>query len=332
MTQETTPEVKGFGAMLREARESLGISIGDVSSRTRLSVDQIWAIEEENLERLPEPVYVRAFLRAYAKAIDIDYEPLVNDYVTRCGGGGVRIPEHAPEEAFREVAYYDSPRPSRWKFAGLLVLIVVVTLGIWGVYSGTFARLMEADGTEAAKVENGVSEVAPNVAPAPEAPKTTAPVEVADASKPAAPAAPAAQTALAPEAAPASETASQTTSPAAPAETPAPVTEAPAAPAAPVEAPAAATEAAAQTTEAAPAETYAAEFHTSASCWVHVIAPDGQNLIAREMKPGETQSVALPAGTRVTVGNPPALILTLDGHPYDLGGVTQRGVARFVIH
>lgn len=332
MTQETTPEVKGFGAMLREARESLGISIGDVSSRTRLSVDQIRAIEEENLERLPEPVYVRAFLRAYAKAIDIDYEPLVNDYVTRCGGGGVRIPEHAPEEAFREVAYYDSPRPSRWKFAGLLFLIVVVTLGIWGVYSGTFARLMEADGTEAAKVENGVSEVAPNVAPAPEAPKTTALVEVADASKPAAPAAPAAQTALAPEAAPASETASQTTSPAAPAETPAPVTEAPAAPAAPVEAPAAATEAAAQTTEAAPAETYAAEFHTSASCWVHVIAPDGQNLIAREMKPGETQSVALPAGTRVTVGNPPALILTLDGHPYDLGGVTQRGVARFVIH
>ena len=164
MTQETTPEVKGFGAMLREARESLGISIGDVSSRTRLSVDQIRAIEEEDLERLPEPVYVRAFLRAYAKAIGIDYEPVVNDYVTRCGGGGVRIPEHAPEEAFREVAYYDTPRPSRWKFVGLLALIVVVTLGIWGVYSGTFARLMEADGTEAAKVENGVSEVAPNVA------------------------------------------------------------------------------------------------------------------------------------------------------------------------
>lgn len=330
MTQETTPEVKGFGAMLREARESLGISIGDVSSRTRLSVDQIRAIEEENLERLPEPVYVRAFLRAYAKAIDIDYEPVVNDYVTRCGGGGVRIPEHAPEEAFREVAYYESPRPSRWKFVGLLLLIVVVTLGIWGVYSGTFARLMEADGTEAAKVENGVSEVAPNVAPAPEAPKTTAPVEVADASKPAASAA---QTAPAPEAAPAApETASQTTPPAAPAEAPAPVTEAPAQPAAPVETPAAAPEAAPQTTEAAPAETYAAEFHTSASCWVHVIAPDGRNLIAREMKPGETQSVALPAGTRVTVGNPPALILTLDGHPYDLGGVTQRGVARFVIH
>ncbi len=327
MTQETTPEVKGFGAMLREARESLGISIGDVSSRTRLSVDQIRAIEEENLERLPEPVYVRAFLRAYAKAIDIDYEPLVNDYVTRCGGGGVRIPEHAPEEAFREVAYYDTPRPSRWKFVGLLALIVVVTLGIWGVYSGTFARLMEADGTEAAKVENGVSEVAPNVAPAPEAPKTTAPVEVADASKPEASAA---QTlASAPEA---EQTAPQTPLPAAPAEESVSVSAAPAQPAAPVEVPAAAVEAAAQTAETVPAETYAAEFHTSASCWVHVIAPDGQNLIAREMKPGETQSVALPAGTRVTVGNPPALILTLDGHPYDLGGVTQRGVARFVIH
>ena len=327
MTQETTPEVKGFGAMLREARESLGISIGDVSSRTRLSVDQIRAIEEEDLERLPEPVYVRAFLRAYAKAIGIDYEPVVNDYVTRCGGGGVRIPEHAPEEAFREVAYYDTPRPSRWKFVGLLALIVVVTLGIWGVYSGTFARLMEADGTEAAKVENGVSEVAPNVAPAPEAPKTTAPVEVADASKPEASAA---QTlASAPEA---EQTAPQTPLPAAPAEESVSVSAAPAQPAAPVEVPAAAVEAAAQTAETVPAETYAAEFHTSASCWVHVIAPDGQNLIAREMKPGETQSVELPAGTRVTVGNPPALILTLDGHPYDLGGVTQRGVARFVIH
>ena len=101
MTQETTPEVKGFGAMLREARESLGISIGDVSSRTRLSVDQIRAIEEENLERLPEPVYVRAFLRAYAKAIDIDYEPLVNDYVTRCGGGGVREAADSAKDTVR---------------------------------------------------------------------------------------------------------------------------------------------------------------------------------------------------------------------------------------
>lgn len=321
MTQEATVETKGFGARLREAREAAGISIGDVSSRTRLAVDQIRAIEEENLDKLPEPVYVRAFLRAYAKALGLEEGPIVEDYVTRYDGGAVQIAQHTPEESFREVEYVSGPRPSRLKFAVLILLLALVSGGIWGVYSGTFARWMQADGTEAAKVENGVSEVAGNEPMAPEPLKPTTPVEVATPEKAPVPAPAAAPSAPAEPAAPVAPAAP---APAEPAPAQLPATPAPAPAAEPAPAPA---------SEEAPAAaaTYAAEFHTTASCWVHVIAPDGQNLIAREMKPGETQSVALPAGTRVTVGNPPALVLTLDGHPYDLGSVTQRGIARFEI-
>ena len=66
--EEASAAPKGFGAVLRAAREAEGISVGDMAVQCRLAVTQIRALEEERLENLPEPVYVRAFIRGYAHA------------------------------------------------------------------------------------------------------------------------------------------------------------------------------------------------------------------------------------------------------------------------
>ena len=91
--EEASAAPKGFGAVLRAAREAEGISVGDMAVQCRLAVTQIRALEEERLENLPEPVYVRAFIRGYAHALKIDPAPLVDDYMMRCGRRGAAVEE-----------------------------------------------------------------------------------------------------------------------------------------------------------------------------------------------------------------------------------------------
>ena len=70
---------KSFGARLAAARESAGISVGDMAGRLRLHINQVRALESENLAQLPEAAYVRGFVRSYARSLGLDPAPLVED-------------------------------------------------------------------------------------------------------------------------------------------------------------------------------------------------------------------------------------------------------------
>jgi len=59
------------GSRLRERRVSSGISLEEAAEQTRLSVRQIVAIEEGDRSRLPADVYVRGFVRVYARALGL---------------------------------------------------------------------------------------------------------------------------------------------------------------------------------------------------------------------------------------------------------------------
>src|SRR5581483_7341999 len=59
-----------YGTALREARESRGLSISDVAKATRVPAQMLRQIEAGALgEALPAPVYVRGFIRAYARLL-----------------------------------------------------------------------------------------------------------------------------------------------------------------------------------------------------------------------------------------------------------------------
>jgi cytoskeleton protein RodZ len=68
------------GSRLRERRVSSGISLEEAAEQTRLSVRQIVAIEEGDRSRLPADVYVRGFVRVYARALGLpDPGPVAGD-------------------------------------------------------------------------------------------------------------------------------------------------------------------------------------------------------------------------------------------------------------
>src|SRR5918994_4407744 len=66
---------------LRRARERAGLSIEDISSRTKIQIPLLEAIERGDFERVPGGLFVRGFLRAYAREVGLDPEMVVADYL-----------------------------------------------------------------------------------------------------------------------------------------------------------------------------------------------------------------------------------------------------------
>lgn len=66
---------------LRRMRERAGLSIEDISSRTKIQIPLLEAIERGDFERVPGGLFVRGFLRAYAREVGLDPEAVVADYL-----------------------------------------------------------------------------------------------------------------------------------------------------------------------------------------------------------------------------------------------------------
>ena len=62
------------GPQLRALRESTGLSLRELSDRTRIRPQQLATLEEEAWDALPPRVYVRGFVMAYARALGLDGE------------------------------------------------------------------------------------------------------------------------------------------------------------------------------------------------------------------------------------------------------------------
>lgn len=61
----------GFGARLAAAREAKGVSASDVANKLKLSIRQIEALEAEDLSHLPGELFIRGFVRNYARYLGL---------------------------------------------------------------------------------------------------------------------------------------------------------------------------------------------------------------------------------------------------------------------
>lgn len=69
-----------IGRYLRHAREARAMSVEEVSRATRIPVSAIERIEADHFDDLPGEVFVRGFLRAYARAVSIPVEEVLARY------------------------------------------------------------------------------------------------------------------------------------------------------------------------------------------------------------------------------------------------------------
>lgn len=77
MSEEQVSEsTQSAGQMLRKAREAKGLSINEMAKALRLTAAQIENLEADQFLEFRTPTFVRGYLRAYAKQVNIDESAL----------------------------------------------------------------------------------------------------------------------------------------------------------------------------------------------------------------------------------------------------------------
>jgi cytoskeletal protein RodZ len=74
-----------IGRELAEARARAGLSVEELSHRTKISVPTLLAIERNQMGTLPGGLYARGLLRAYAREVGCDPEAIVSRFRAEVG-------------------------------------------------------------------------------------------------------------------------------------------------------------------------------------------------------------------------------------------------------
>ncbi len=73
----TSSVAASVGEMLADRRRALGLSVEDVALKLKFRVRQIEALERGRFERLSGPTFVRGMVRAYARLVGLEPDPLI---------------------------------------------------------------------------------------------------------------------------------------------------------------------------------------------------------------------------------------------------------------
>jgi flagellar biosynthesis protein FlhG len=85
---DITPDTAFTGAILRAVRESQGVRLDEISGRTKVGIGYLVAIEADDFDALPAPVYVRGFVGELAKFLGLDAPHVARTYVRRLRRAG----------------------------------------------------------------------------------------------------------------------------------------------------------------------------------------------------------------------------------------------------
>jgi cytoskeleton protein RodZ len=285
------------GAQLMAERRAQGLSLGDVARQLKLSVRQVEALERDEYGAFPGPVFVRGFLRNYAKLLQLEPEALVAQAAIGAAPATASVP--ATPVPLQEPR---AERRSRFGFGTLALAVVLVILAIAVVYD---ARNKPATVSLAPPPAPGVAQ-----APAP---------QHADSPPPASPdaGAPPAPSPAVPEA---TTDAGSTTDARASGDSRAAAT-------APAGALGAATAPAAASVQR-PGSTAEVRLTFDDESWVEIKDATGTVIFSRLSSAGSEQALSGEPPLELVIGNAQSVRLTYRGKPIDLAPHTRVDVAR----
>ena len=70
-----------IGAQLKAAREGRGETLSEAAQATRIKVQQLEGMEQDDFSTIPAPTYIKGFIRLYARHLALDPEELVQCYL-----------------------------------------------------------------------------------------------------------------------------------------------------------------------------------------------------------------------------------------------------------
>jgi cytoskeleton protein RodZ len=284
------------GDMLREAREAHGLHIDMVAAALKVSTQKLAALEADDIDALPDPVFARALAASVCRALRIDSAPVLAK-LPGAQPAGLAEADRTISKTLRSAAPRSgvggsNGQPSRALLIVVLLLLIGAAVLFW-LPQSVFDRIGESISRLTVASSSADASAEPPAAAAPSASGTvvesippTAPVVAATA-----PVAPAPSAAVSP-------------TPATPA---------------------------AATAPAAPGANLIV-FVAREDSWVTVNEANGKSLLRRTVQAGETVGLTGVPPLSVVVGRASGIDVQVRGKPFDLAPLTRSGgVARFEV-
>ncbi|MDQ6816326.1 MAG: helix-turn-helix domain-containing protein [Actinomycetota bacterium] len=129
-----------IGTTLREARMRARIDISEVEASTKIRAKYLRAIENEEWDLLPGPVYARSFLRTYGDYLGLDSRMLIDEFKQQY--------ERPTDHELRPIASRSRERERHrrgtllppWALIGVVLVAVAAALFIVGTFNPSSNR------------------------------------------------------------------------------------------------------------------------------------------------------------------------------------------------
>jgi Helix-turn-helix domain/Domain of unknown function (DUF4115) len=120
--------MSALGEEFRSAREARGLSLSDVAERLHIRSVYLAAIEDEDWHVIGAPVYVRGFMRTYARFLGLDPEAAVARFSASVPAGtpAATAPRPAQTASAGEKRSTDRSSPSLAAILSIVVAVAVV--------------------------------------------------------------------------------------------------------------------------------------------------------------------------------------------------------------
>ncbi|EGQ8946698.1 cytoskeleton protein RodZ [Vibrio parahaemolyticus] len=298
------------GTLLKNKRESLGMTQKQVADRLRLRVSVIEDIENNRFESQQVATFTRGYLRSYAKFVGLDEKVVL-----------VALEQTAdvkPKEQEIEMQSFSRKTKHEKHNSRIMLLTWVIAIVIIGISAAWWWQNQQENSLAQVVAEANVETSQPSADEIADIDLMTE--EELIASTPA-------------ELAASNNTASESSINAAqtdevvPAETEESTTET-------TQEPVAVIEAAEEVQEASPVVPEGMTLLTmkfKADCWIQVKDTNGKTLVSGTQKPGQDVELTGKAPFKVILGAPEGVTMTFASEPVDLSGYTSGKVARFTL-
>ncbi|MCI0527209.1 MAG: DUF4115 domain-containing protein [Nitrospira sp.] len=114
-----------LGEFLQQIRQQRGITLEQAASQTKISLRMLRALEQNDFTQIPSEVFVKGFVRSYARFLGLDEREVIRRYRESISKFNTQIPEvEAPKDLSVQ-----GPSKQGWAIK-LMVGVVVVLMGI----------------------------------------------------------------------------------------------------------------------------------------------------------------------------------------------------------
>ncbi|MBC8086629.1 MAG: helix-turn-helix domain-containing protein [Phycisphaerae bacterium] len=297
------------GALLREGREKLKLSAGDIATKLRMGVKQVTALENADYAALPTGTFLRGFVRNYARMVSLNADEVLalleknNSAAVAIRATPVVVPSQQNIKVPAPGGELATPN-GRAIVVGVVILLLLAAVWYWWVHVFPYR-------SEGGRVRASATQSIAVPQPAVTAESPPQPVQLPSADS---------VPAVSPTGIGAGDkTVAIATPPVAPVvagPVAIPVAEKPRAPARPA---------------VVPAGNAALGFTFSGESWVEVIDGTGKTVVSRRFTAGDAEEVIGRAPFSVVIGNASLTRMAFNGRELDLEPHTRGAVARMTL-